>query len=94
MLKEIIHYLTLSARTKSRLSYCINLISEKETIVSNNFDNNLKNKKLGLVVKNLIERGEKLNILDTLFWSNLHSVTIDHKMRDQELRISEKVNKI
>lgn len=90
----MVHYLTMSARTRSHLEYCINLISEKESLISSNFKDNLKNKKINLMVKNLIDQGEQLNILDTLFWSNLHSVSIDHKMKDQELILSEKISSI
>jgi hypothetical protein len=94
MLKEIIHYLTLSTRTNKRLRNCISLLNEEQTKDNHKINNNLKNKEIGLAVKYLIEKGEESEIKDSVYWSNLYSVATEHKVRDKIIELESKTNSV
>jgi hypothetical protein len=93
LFKEILHYITLDQRSRSRLLNCLQLLKATGEFNHQFFQKihtYIIRKGVSQAIKALIKSGEGFQFCDNdqkLFWDNLYQVAVEHKMVDLQSRI-------
>ena len=97
MINALFHYLTLPYRTRNRIRRCANIvsaISEDNSDINTTIEKLIKNGEIGQAVDYLERKGEIENLSDREFWSELHTVAKDHKMKEKVILFENKLQNL